>query len=72
MAWGVYELSSTYHRSPCWLHAAPQTISSLRSDASSALSGMRTAVDDVQQDVLDRMDSLQAEWQPKLDKLDVV
>ncbi|PSC68504.1 hypothetical protein C2E20_7905 [Micractinium conductrix] len=49
-----------------------ETISSLRSDASSALSGMRTAVDDVQQDVLDRMDSLQAEWQPKLDKLDVV
>ncbi|KAL4437383.1 hypothetical protein ABPG75_004522 [Micractinium tetrahymenae] len=48
-----------------------QIIDSFRSDIASAASGIQSATADVQRSVLDRMEEVQAEWQPQLDKIDV-
>lgn len=49
----------------------PQTIDAFRSNLASLRQGLQAAVRDVQAAVLDRMEALQAEWQPTLDRLDV-
>lgn len=50
---------------------AVQIIDSFQSDVASAASGLQSAVADVQRSVLDRMAQLQAEWQPRLDRIDL-
>lgn len=49
-----------------------QTIDDFHSDVASASAGMQGAIADVQHNVVVRMQELQQQWQPRLDKLDVV
>ncbi|KAI7837040.1 hypothetical protein COHA_009117 [Chlorella ohadii] len=46
-------------------------IGGFQSDLGSVLAGMRSATADIQRLVLDKMQQLQEDWQPRLDKLDV-
>lgn len=51
--------------------SAPQTIDAFRADLASLREGLQAAVREVHAAVLDKMEALQAEWQPTLDRLDV-
>lgn len=52
------------------MHPA-QAIDKFQSDIASAFRGLQSAAADVQHSVLDRMYQLQADWQPRLDRIDI-
>jgi hypothetical protein len=50
----------------------PQVIDDFLSSMGGVSDGLQTAASDIQAAVLDRMQELQAEWQPLADRLDIV